>query len=77
METESKDEYIKELPVKTQEILYSIDFPAKRNDIIAQVRKSGAIPDILREVGMLPDGKYNSAEDVAEELHKIYLGVPA
>lgn len=77
METESKDGFVKELPVKTQEILCSIDFPAKRNDIISQVRKSGAIPDILREVGMLPDKEYNSAEDVAEELHEIYLGIPA
>lgn len=76
METESKGGFIKELPVKTQKALNCIDFPAKRNDIIAQARKNGAIPDILREVGMLPDKKYNSAEDVAGELHKIYLGIP-
>jgi hypothetical protein len=77
METESKGRFIKELPVKTQEILYSIDFPAGRHDIIAQVRRNGAIPNILQEAGMLPHRKYNSAEDVGEELHKIYLGIPA
>jgi len=77
METESKSRFIKELPVRTQEILFSIDFPANRSDIIQQVRKSGAIPDILREAGMLPDKKYNNSEDVAEELHKIYIGIPA
>ena len=77
METESKGGFITELPVETQEILKSIDFPAKRNDIIEQARKNGAIPDILRELGMLPDRKYNSAEDVAEELHRIYMGIPA
>lgn len=77
METEIKGGFIKELPKRTQNVLYGIDFPAERNDIISQVRKSGAIPDILREVGMLPDKKYNSAEDVAEELHEIYIGVPA
>lgn len=76
METEIKSRFIAELPVKTQDILNSIYFPVRRNGIIEQVRKNGAIPDILREVGMLPDKKYNSIEDVAEELHKIYIGIP-
>lgn len=77
METESKGGFIKELPMEAQEILKNIEYPVKRNDIIEQARKSEAIPDILRELGMLPDKKYNSAEDVAEELHKIYIGVPS
>ncbi|MCQ1534892.1 DUF2795 domain-containing protein [Methanosarcina sp. KYL-1] len=76
METESKGAFISELPTEIQEILKNIDFPVKRNDIIEQARKSGAIPDILRGLGMLPDKEYNSAEDVAGELHKIYIGVP-
>lgn len=77
METESKSRFIAELPVETQKILKNIDFSIKRNDIIEQARKSGAIPDILQELGMLPDKKYNSVEDVAEELHRIYMGIPA
>lgn len=77
METESKSEFITELPMEAQEMLKNIDFPVNRNDIIEQAKKSRAIPDILRELGMLPDKEYNSAGDVAEELHKIYLGVPA
>lgn len=77
METESKDAFITELPVKTQGIVRSMDYPVKRKDIIEQASRSGAIPDILREIGMLPDRKYYSAEDVAEELHKIYMGIPA
>jgi len=77
METESKSSFIKELPIETQEILKNIDFPVKRHDIIEQATKSGAIPDILRELGMLTDKQYNSAEEVAEELHIIYMGVPA
>jgi hypothetical protein len=32
--------------------------------------------DILRELGMLPDKEYNSVENVAEELHIIYTGIP-
>ena len=77
MEIESKSGFITELPMETQEILKNIGFPVKRNDIIEQASKSGAIPDILRELGMLPYREYNSAEDVARELHVIYMGVPS
>lgn len=77
METESKSEFVTELPIETQEILKSIDFPVKRNNIIEQARKNESTPDILQELGMLPDREYNSAEDVARELHIIYMGAPA
>ena len=75
METDSKDGNLKELPMEIQKILKDMDFPVKRKAIIEQERKSGVIPDIQREIGMLPDKEYNSAEDVAEELHRIYIGV--
>jgi ABC-type antimicrobial peptide transport system ATPase subunit len=77
METESKREYVTELPLEIQKILNNLDFPIERKEVIEQARKSKAIPDILRELGMLPDKKYNSAEDLAEELHIVYIGVPA
>ncbi|AKB57037.1 DUF2795 domain-containing protein [Methanosarcina barkeri] len=76
METENKAEYISELPVEIQKMLKNLNFPIDRNGIIEQARKSKAIPDILRELGMLPDKKYNDIEDIAEELHKVYMGVP-
>lgn len=76
METENKRGRVKELPMEIQEILKNTVFPVHRNDIIAKERKSGAIPDILRGLGMLPEREYASAEDVAMELHKIYMGVP-
>lgn len=77
MENESKIGYIKELPMEIQRVLKNIDFPATRNKIIEQERKSRAIPDILQGLGMLPDREYASAEEVATEFHKIYMGVPA
>lgn len=77
METENKSGFITELPMEIQGILKNIDFPVRRNDIIEQARKSGEIRDILRELGMLPDKEYDSAEDVAAELHKVYIGVPS
>lgn len=54
--------------METQKILRSMNFPAKRKDIIEQAKRSRAIPNILRELGLLPDRKYNSAEEVAREL---------
>ncbi len=77
METERKGGFVKELPMEIQKILKNTDFPVNRKDIIEQERRNGAIPDILQGLGMLPDRKYYSAEDVADELHKIYMGVPA
>lgn len=77
METESKREYVTELLLEIQKVLNNLDFPIERKEVIEQARKSKAIPDILRELGMLPDKKYNSAEDLAEELHIVYIGVPA
>ncbi len=76
MEFKSKRGFIAELPMETQEILKSIHFPVRRNNIIEQARKGKATPDILVELGMLPDMKYNSAEEVARELHIIYMGIP-
>lgn len=76
METEKKAGYITELPIEIQKMFKNLDFPIEKKGIIEQARKSKAIPDILRELGMLPDKKYNSAEDIAEELHKTYMGVP-
>ena len=77
MENESKREYVTELPLEIQKMLKNLDFPIERKEVIEQARKSNAIPDVLRELGMLPDKKYNSAEDLAEELHIVYIGVPA
>jgi hypothetical protein len=76
METEIKGGSITELPMEIQEILKSTDYPVKRKDIIEQARKSGTIPDILRALGMLPDKEFNSAEDVAKELHRLYIVAP-
>ena len=77
METESKSEMIKELPIEIKEIIKNTDFPVSRNEIIEREKKRAAIGDILRILGMLPDKEFNSAEDLAEELHRIFVGVLA
>jgi hypothetical protein len=77
METESKSRFVAELPIETQKILKNTQYPVQRHGIIEQARKNGATPDILVELGMLPYKKYDSVEDVARELHIIYMGIPA
>jgi len=77
METSSRVGNIKELPIEMQKILQTTNFPVKKKDIIDQGKKSKTTPDIMQEFGMLPDKEYNSAEDVAKEIHKIYIGIPA
>lgn len=76
MGTENKIEIIKEMPMEIQKILKNINFPVTKSSIIEQEKENGAISDILRELGMLPDRTYNNAEDVARELHKLYIGIP-
>jgi hypothetical protein len=76
METKSTGGSITELPMEIQEILKNTDYPIKRKDIIEQARKNGAIPDILRALGMLPDKEFNNAEDIAKELHRLYIVNP-
>ncbi|MGB9927295.1 MAG: DUF2795 domain-containing protein [Methanosarcina sp.] len=76
METENKIDIIKEMPMEIQKILKNINFPINKSSIIEQEKENGAISDILRELGMLPDRTYDSAEDVARELHKLYIGIP-
>lgn len=61
--------------METQKILKSMDFPVKRKDIIEQAKKSGAIQDILRELDLSPDRKYDSAEEVDSELHMVYIEI--
>lgn len=75
MENETK-EFIAELPMEIQRILKNIDFPVKRKGIIEQAKMSEVTPDILVELGMLPDKEYTSSEEVAKELHIVYMGVP-
>lgn len=77
METDSRAGNIKELPIEMQKILQTTNFPVKKKDIIDQGKKSKTTPDIMQEFGMLPDKEYNSAEDVAKEIHEIYIGVLA
>jgi uncharacterized protein (DUF2267 family) len=77
MDAESKGGSIEELPIEIKDMLKNTDFPISKNDLVEQEKKRDSIADILRILGMLPNKKFNSAEDVAKELHRIFVGIPS
>lgn len=65
METRSTGGRVAEtLPPEFQSVLKDMKYPIKRNDIVDQARKSGVTPEILVDLGMLPDKEYKSADEV-------------
>lgn len=74
MSTESENTYFQDLPAQTQKVLKKIEYPATNKDIIKQAKDLSALPNTMRELGMLPEKKYKNSEDVAKELYEIYIG---
>ncbi|MPM54027.1 hypothetical protein SDC9_100799 [bioreactor metagenome] len=59
-------------PMEMQKVLKNINYPVKKGEIIANVRKSGAMNImLLQKLGMLQDKEYTSADEVLEALTKI------
>lgn len=65
METKSKGGKISEmLNEEFQGLFKNIKFPAKRNDIVNQLREEKVSPEILQDIGMIPDKEYSSADEI-------------
>lgn len=59
-------------PMEMQKVLKNISYPATKGEIIAHVRKSGAMNTMmLQKLGMLQDKQYASADEVIESIVKI------
>lgn len=59
-------------PMEMQKVLKNINYPIKKGELIAQVRKSGAMNVmLLQKLGMLQDKEYASADEVLEAVTKI------
>lgn len=62
---------VQSAPMEMQKVLKNINYPAKKGDIIAHVRKSGAMNTmLLQKFGMLQDKTYNSSDEVLKELER-------
>ena len=62
------------VPANIEQVLKEVKFPAKKSDILEQVKKSGESAsvreDTLQSLDMLPEKEYKSYADVARELEK-------
>lgn len=53
-----------ELPMEFLQVLKEVKYPINRNEIVDQARSIGVAPEILMDLGMIPDKKYNSADEI-------------
>ena len=56
---------------KVQEILKSVNFPASKQDIINKAKEKGIDNNISTMLEKLTDKKFQSSEDVMDEVSKI------
>ncbi len=57
----------------TQDIdkyLRNVNFPADKREIVNNARNENAPDDVVRNLDMLPDKRFNSAEDVRMNMEK-------
>lgn len=59
-------------PMEMQKVLKNVNYPATKGELIAHVRKSGAMNImLLQKLGMLKDKEYTSSDEVLEAVTKI------
>ncbi|AKB61454.1 DUF2795 domain-containing protein [Methanosarcina mazei] len=59
-------------PAEMQKVLKNVNYPVKKGELIAHVRKSGAMNImLLQKLGMLKDKEYASADEVLEAIIRI------
>jgi hypothetical protein len=59
-------------PIDVQRSLKGIDFPASKEDILAQAKKGGADDSVMEELEQIPDREYDSPTDISRELGKLH-----
>lgn len=59
-------------PIDVQRSLKGIDFPASKDDILAQAKKGGADESVMGELEQIPDREYDSPTDISRELGKLH-----
>ncbi|MBY4948593.1 DUF2795 domain-containing protein [Cupriavidus respiraculi] len=59
-------------PIDVQRSLKGIDFPASKEDILAQAKQGGADENVMGELEQIPDREYDSPTDISRELGKLH-----
>jgi hypothetical protein len=55
-------------PIELQKHLAGVDYPAKRDDLVAAAERNGADKDTLELVRNLPDRTYEGPSGVSKEI---------
>jgi hypothetical protein len=51
-------------PTNVMHHLKGIDFPAKKGDLVAHAKGSGAPSEVMAKIEAMPDGSYDTVADV-------------
>lgn len=55
-------------PIQLQKYLSGIDYPAKKQDLIARAQQQGADDNVVQTLKSLPREDFNSPNDVSEAI---------
>lgn len=57
-------------PIQLQKFLRGVDYPARKEDLVAHARGRGADEEVLQTLEQLPMANFNSPNDVSEAVGK-------
>ncbi len=57
-------------PIQVQKFLGGIDYPTDKQTLVNTAKQQGADEKVLNTLERLPDQKYNSPNDVSEQIGK-------
>ena len=58
-------------PIQIQKFLKGVDYPASKEDLLANAERNGADEDVRATLAQLPDEDYETPADVSQALGKI------
>ena len=58
-------------PIQIQKFLGGIDYPADRATLVEKAKENGADENVMKVLNQLGDKRYNSPNDVSEEIGKV------
>jgi hypothetical protein len=58
-------------PIQIQKFLKGVDYPASKEDLLANAERNGADEDVRATLEQLPDEEYETPADVSQALGKI------
>jgi hypothetical protein len=55
-------------PIQLQKYLSGVDYPARKQELIARARQQGADNNVMQTLESLPRDEFNSPNDVSEAI---------